>query len=251
MRRVLLLCLICLGCCEVCFAANLSGKQADKVTTITYSQAAFDKVLRLKGLAPGSRPAPAPQHHTGKQIWAANRCRVESYDASGTLQIVGLMNTAEDTLYLVEPAKLLAWKSSVDFKSAAAATLWEGKQDYQSQVALFKHLKGFTVKELGTKLVNGQTCQGLAYTMQVAPYYTMLVSTSGNPETQALIKALLGKQDTLSGELWISKEQQALLHSTVNLSGIVSVSDYSNIRPWSGPASTFEVPAGYRIEDGS
>jgi len=266
MRRVLMLALVISALlCSICSAATVSGKQADYKMTVTMDMTALMGAMGMpaapKGAKAQSMPKPQPIVTTGKVIWSPGKSRTDMTNGYTKTKDTTLIDAAARKVYVLRPATKTALTMDMTDHPLLEGLLQGGiggrgasleTPDYATTLQQLKATKGVTVKEIGSKKVNGYDCHGLELTIDMSQLKeAVLPGVSGKQDDQSnqLMNNAMAAMGPLTSDVWISDKYHVALKSLSKTKGMSMVMEMNNIKDWSGPDSTFAVPAGYTVKD--
>ncbi len=126
-------------------------------------------------------------------------------------QAVMIINYADNTMIEYQPARNMGVKMKLPSTSQDASSYLNG-------------VDPSTVQDLGTAVINGETCRVIQYAMASAPTTTI--------------------------KMWLSEDQGIPVHMVSTAAdGKTTTLDYTNINVGPLPSDTFSVPAGITIRD--
>lgn len=126
-------------------------------------------------------------------------------------QSVMIINYADNTMIEYQPARNMGVKMKLPSTSQDASSYLNG-------------VDPSTVQDLGTAVINGETCRVIQYTMASAPTTTI--------------------------KMWLSEDLDFPVQMiSTNANGNTTTMDYTNITVGTLPSDTFSVPAGITIRD--
>jgi outer membrane lipoprotein-sorting protein len=143
-------------------------------------------------------------------MWKQNGMLKMETTANGH-QAVMIISYTDNTMIEYQPGSSTGVKMKLPSTSQDATRYLEG-------------VDASTVQDLGTAVINGETCRVVQYAMANSPTTTI--------------------------KMWISEDQgiPVQLIST-NANGLTTTMDYTNIKVGPLPGDTFSVPAGITIRD--
>jgi hypothetical protein len=264
MRRLMPLALLCsLALVSICSAATLTGKQADYKSTTTIDMQAMAAAITGatgKPMPKGQNmPASKPIVTTGKLIWTAGKSRTDMKNAYSGSTDTTLVDFAAKKLYMLDRAAKTATSIDMTDQPLLSGLMRAGQggqtntqQDYAATLKQMQSMQGVTVKQVGAKKVNGYDCHGMELTIDLSKFKDSIMPPSAGKvgaQSQQVMSSAFAAMGTMTSDLWISDKYNVLVKSLSKTKGMSIVVELSNISDWSGPDSTFAVPAGYKVQD--
>jgi hypothetical protein len=228
----------------ICSAPALAaeGQQASYQMTIT----------------PPSKLKIPPIVYGGTTTWSGGRSRSEMKDSMGKVATVQLTDLSRRWVYVIEVGSKTAWKSDFQTNAVIASlgalnTCHGGASMLVDYPTVFKQLEGMegvTVTALPAKQVNGYNCHGLSYTIDLIKLRDRM--RSEDQASRAQKNSGVKPADSATGQMWFSVKHKVIIKVLTKMDGMSTlVMEFTDVKPWSGPDSTFSVPPGYAVKDAS
>jgi hypothetical protein len=201
---------------------------------------------------------------TGKVIWSANQSRTETTNSFSKTKQITLLDFQQKVMHMLQPSNKTAIRMSLSGAPmleavAGGSTPVAGNESFAEALKQLKATQGVKVKELGSKKVNGYDCHGLELTVDLsklgmgpqgpgASRAEGLSGGQGMPNSQ-MMQSMLGAMGSMTSDVWLSDKYNVPVKTINKTTGMSMVMELTNLAAWSGPDSTFAVPAGYKITD--
>jgi outer membrane lipoprotein-sorting protein len=146
----------------------------------------------------------------GGTMWKQNDMMKMESTANGH-QAITIINYADNSMISYQPSQSMGVKMKLPSASQDAGSYLNG-------------VDPSTVQDLGTAVINGQTCRVIQYAMASTP--------------------------TTNIKMWLSEDLGIPIHMVItDAAGKVTTMDYTNVKVGPLPSDTFSVPAGITIRD--